>query len=314
MTPEIPRIAVIGSSNVDFIMRLERLPAVGESTTDGEFSQTFGGKGANQAVAAARAGGGVTFVTCLGDDPFAETMIGNFRRDGIDTARIARTAGVSSGSALVLFDARGDNYIGVAPGSNYRLRPEHIDACEDLIAGAAFLLLQMEISVESNRRALELAARHRTPVLFNFAPARDPRFPVSSAMTGLVVNETEAEALTGLPVRDPGEARAAAEALRRRGPAFVVVTLGRGGAWVSAEGSAELVPGFAVEPVDSTAAGDTFCGALAVALAEKKPLGAAVRFANAAAALSVTRAGAQPSIPGRARIDAFLAGREEGRS
>ncbi len=302
---EQARIAVIGSSNVDFIMQLERLPDVGETVTEGVFSQTFGGKGANQAVAAARAGGKVTFVTGLGDDVYTPTMRENFRRDGIETNRILVQSGMASGSALIMFDRQGRNCIAVAPGANYALTPAHLDACADVIRGAGMLVMQMEIPSSTIRRALEIAEECGTPTLFNYAPVRDQSVPVSAQMHTLVVNENEATALTGLPVSTPEEAASAARALRAQGPRTVVLTLGSAGAYVASADFSGLVPAFVVTPVDTTAAGDVFCGVLAVALVEGVPLPEAVRFANAASAISVTRSGAQPSIPMRAAIDAF---------
>ncbi len=304
------RITVVGSANVDMVVRLERLPAVGETVTGGEFFQVFGGKGANQAVAAARACGKeteVAFVACVGEDALGSAMVEGYRADGIDTSFVVRTPDRPSGTALIWVDRRGNNSIAVAPGANDALTPAHLDACEELLRASALLVLQMEIPAETIGRTLELAERHSVPVLFNFAPARTEEIPVSARMTGLVVNEVEAEALTGRPVTDHDTARDAARALLERGPRFVVVTLGEQGALVAERGAdAVSVPAFPVEPIDATAAGDTFCGALAAAVVEGKPLREAARFASAASALSVTRMGAQPSCPRRAEIDAFL--------
>ncbi len=302
-----PKIVVIGSSNVDFVMQVPKLPSPGETVTGGSFLQAYGGKGANQAVAAVRAGGDVTFVSSVGDDLFGGPMVESFQRDGIGTATIHRASGIPTGSALVMVDRKGENIITVASGANGALLPEHIDAATELIAGAGWIVVQMELSLETTKRILESAESKGAKVLFNFAPMHTRALPVTSAMTGLIVNEGEAEALSGLPVRDVATATEAAAALRQKGPQFVVITLGSAGALVDSPDFAGLVPGFKVSPVDTTAAGDTFCGALAVALGEDKPMVDAVRFASAAAALSVTRQGAQPSIPQRAEIDAFLA-------
>lgn len=299
------RIVIIGSANVDRIVRLPRLPARGETVTGGRFMQAFGGKGANQAVAAARAGGAVSCLVSLGRDPEGDAMMTALAEDGIDLAWAVRTSEASTGAALILCDAQGDNSIAVAPGANDLLRPEHVEAAAHVIAAAQIVVMQMEIPPDTTRRALELAVAAKVPVLFNYAPARDG-VPLSLAMRWLVVNEVEAAALAGMSVTSPTEAICAAEALRRHGPEGVIVTLGRDGACVADPSGTFHAPAFAVEPVDSTAAGDTFCGALATALVEGIPQIEAVRFAAAAAAITVTRMGAQSSIPRRKEIDDFL--------
>lgn len=304
------KITVVGSSNVDMIMQVAKLPALGETVTDGVFLQTFGGKGANQADAAARAGGDVTFLTCLGRDAFGPTVAENFARDGIDTSRIVFDETLPTGAALIMFDNNGDNYLTVAPGSNYALTPEHIDANADILASSAMVVLQLEIEVATILRTLEVCAEKGVPVLLNFAPARTSEIPIDSKINTLVVNEIEAEMLTGVLVSDVTGAKSAAEALLAKGPSTVIVTLGADGALVTTkDGLREVVPAFKVTPVDTTAAGDCFCGALTVALVEGKTLLEAVRFAGAASALSVTRMGAQPSLPTRTEIDRFLAER-----
>lgn len=300
------RITVIGSSNVDMIMKLERLPQAGETVTGGAFLQVFGGKGANQAVAAARAGGKVTFLSAVGEDDFGRAAVANFQQDGIATEYIVSVSGIPTGCALILIDAQGENSIAVAPGANYALLPEHIEANADVIRDSAMIVMQREIPTPTILRALELAAEFGTPVLFNYAPAQNREVLVSAQMTGLVVNEIEAAMLSGLPVETKEEAATAGEALRRQGPSFVVVTLGAEGAVVVSATGKERVPAFPVTPVDTTAAGDVFCGALAVALVEGNSLPDAVRFASAASAISVTRLGAQPSIPHRQEIEALV--------
>ncbi len=304
-----PRILVIGSSNIDFITKVPHLPAIGETVTDGTFMQTFGGKGANQAVAAARAAGAgseVTFVTCLGNDALAATMKANFAADGIDISRILDDSAHPSGSALIIIDQAGQNYLAVAPGSNDTLTPADIDALESTIAAAEVIVLQMEIPAAVNQRVLELAERHGRRVVFNYAPTRGLPLAVSKAMSVLVVNENEAAELLGRPSVSPEDVAAAAGDLRKLGPAIVVVTLGSKGLVAVDASGVTTVSGQRVKAVDTTAAGDTFCGALAVALAQGEALREALQFANAAAALATTRMGAQPSIPTRAAIMAQL--------
>ncbi len=304
-------IVVIGSSNIDFIMKMDHLPARDETVTNATFMQTFGGKGANQAVAAGRAGGDVIFVNCVGDDPYAERMLAGFRESGICTDYIYREVGISSGTALVMIGEGGHNYLSVAPGANARLTPQRVEAVRDLIAAAACVLMQFEIPPESIVRALDIAAEVGTPVVWNDAPANP--FDVSHLYkVGIVVaNEPEASALTGMAVTDLDSAKTAAGRLRQLGARTAIITLGENGSVVAdASGAVMHIPAFPVRPVDTTAAGDTYCGCLVVALAEGKPLTEAVRFASAGGALCVQRLGAQPSIPWRNEIEAFLAERD----
>ncbi|MFN4244000.1 MAG: ribokinase [Tepidisphaerales bacterium] len=304
-----PTIVVVGSTNVDVILRLRHIPRPGETVTDGVLHEAFGGKGANTAVAAARTGRRTRtrFITALGDDASAEALLRSFAGDGIDTSAVKRVPGVRTGCALILVDAAGNNAIAVAPGANAALAPADLDAAGAVLASASMVVMQMEIPTATVRHVLARCAAASVPVLLNYAPVRDRSVEVDDQVHGLVVNETEAAQLTGLAVSDVPSARRAAEPLLARGPRFVVVTLGGAGAVVSAEGVSMHVPAFPVEVVDTTAAGDTFCGALAVALVEGQPLVDAVRFASAAAAVSVTRLGAQPSVPTRDEVEAMLA-------
>ncbi len=299
-------IVVIGSSNIDFIMKMDHLPARDETVTDAVFMQTFGGKGANQAVAAGRAGGNVVFVNCVGDDPYAERMLAGFRESGVNTDYIYRDTGISSGTALVMIGEGGHNYLSVAPGANGRLTSERVDAVRDLIADAAYVLMQFEIPPASIARALDIAAEVGTPVVWNYAPA----LPFDSAQLNkvsiVVANEPEASALTGVPVTDLASAQAAARKLRELGAQTAIITLGEAGSVVAADGDVLHIPAFPVEPLDTTAAGDTYCGCLVVALAEGQSLVEAVRFASVGGALCVQRMGAQPSIPWRTEIETFL--------
>jgi ribokinase len=300
-------LLIIGSANVDFIMRVGKLPTPGETVTDGEFVQTFGGKGANQAVAAARAGGKAGFIACLGQDPYAPIMMENFRRDGLDVSGIRQADDVPSGSALVMIGGEGMNYLTVAPGSNYALRPDDIRERGTTITSAGAILLQMEIPVETNLAAIELASAAGIPVILNYAPARLIEPQLLANLDTLIVNESEAAALVGIEPHDEATTRRAAAALAALGARRVVITLGAKGCHVL-DGDKEFhCPSFPVTAVDSTAAGDTFCGTFAVALLEGRSMPEALSFASAAAAISVTRLGAQPSIPRRVEIEAFLA-------
>ena len=300
-------IVIIGSSNVDFIMKMDHLPARDETVTGAEFMQTFGGKGANQAVAAGRAGGDVTFVNCVGDDPYVERMLAGFRESGVHTGHIFRESGVASGTALVMIGEGGHNYLSVAPGANNRLSPARVDAVREAIAGAAYVLMQFEIPPESIVRVLEVAEEEGVPVVWNYAPA----LPFDVAQLGrveiVIANEPEACALTGIEVSDPASAETAARRLREMGAATAIITLGEAGSVMANGDTVTRIPAFPVAATDTTAAGDTYCGCLVVALAEGRTLSEAVRFASAAGALCVQRFGAQPSIPWREEIDAFLA-------
>lgn len=303
------RITVIGSANLDLIMQVPRLPGVGETITGGVFSQAYGGKGANQAVAAARAGGAVTFVATLGSDATGHQYLTQLQQDGLDTTHVTLEPDQPGGAALIMFDQHGENYLTVAPGANERVTPERVHAAEAVIQSSDWIVLQQEIPAAANQAAIDLAGKHGRPVMLNYAPANDLTLRPGPAVHALVVNETEAALLAGVELEadDMKACRDLAATLRDVGShRFVVITLGKAGAvFADADGVHQATP-FNAEAVDTTAAGDTFCGGLAVALGEGQPLADAVRFASAAAAVSVTRVGAQPSIPTRAEIEARL--------
>jgi ribokinase len=302
----VKRILVVGSSNTDMIVRVPRIPRPGETVLGRGFSMAGGGKGANQAVAAARAGGRVTFVARVGDDVFGERALGGFAADGIDTRFVLRTPGAASGIALIDVDDRGENSISVASGANALLSAADVGAAAGALAAADLVLLQLESPIEAVEAALRRAGEAGVPVILNPAPARPLEDRLLARVSVLTPNETEAELLSGIAVRDEGGVRAAAALLRARGPRAVVVSLGARGVYALAPEFEGFLPAFRVEAVDTTAAGDVFNGALAVALAEERPLAEALRFAQAAAAISVTRAGAQHSAPARGEILAFL--------
>jgi len=298
-----PRILVIGSANVDMVMGLPRLPEKGETVTDGRFMQTFGGKGANQAVAARRSGAEVSLLCCLGDDNHGRVVAQALSEEGIDLTWTIHTPDAATGAALVMYDRHGENYLAVAPGSNYLLEPEHVAACMDGIGNLSMILLQYEIPERTIHAAMHAAAKSGIPVLFNHAPARIPASSfVPSAGSGIVVNEIEASMLTDIRVSDMETAFTAASRLRLMGFSFAIVTLGERGACLVSDQWRTHIPAIEVVAVDTTAAGDCFCGALATALVEGLPLPAALNFANVAASLCVQRPGAQPSIPFREEV------------
>jgi ribokinase len=300
-------ILVIGSSNTDMIIRLERIPRPGETLLGGEFLTAAGGKGANQAVGAARAGGKVAFIARVGRDAWGEDAIAGLTRDGINVEWVCRDPTAASGVALIFVAETGENSIAVAGGANAKLSPADVRAAAAAIDTAAILVAQLETPLPTVRAAAALAAKAGVPVILNPAPARPLPDALLKLVSILTPNETEAELLTGIKVNDPAGAAKAAANLRMRGVRTVIITLGSRGAYLADVHGQQVVPGFKVKAVDTTAAGDVFNGALAVALAEGKILPAAVRFANAAAALSVTRRGAQPSAPTRVDIERFLA-------
>jgi ribokinase len=304
------KIVVVGSSNTDMIIKVDRLPGPGETVLGGTFSTAAGGKGANQAVAAARAGADVTFIARVGDDLFGEQAVEGFVGDGIDVGHVTRDPGAPSGVALIFVDNRGENSIAVASGANANLTPADIASASDVIASCDVLVMQLETPLETVAAAAAVAAENGVRVILNPAPARPLGDDILRNVSVLTPNESETELLTGVSVDGEEAAASAGGLLSTRGVDTVLITLGARGAFVLGSGKGTLVPGFEVEAVDTTAAGDVFNGALAVALAEGRPLTEAVTFANAAAALSVTRLGAQPSAPTRDQIDDFLRGDE----
>lgn len=303
-----PLVTVVGSLNTDLVIRAPHLPAPGETVSGGEFATFPGGKGANQAVAAARLGARVGMVGCVGGDDFGRRLVDGLRRDGIDVTHVRADEGTASGMALITVDPGGQNTIVVAPGANWRLTPDDVALTEPLIRESSVLLLQLEVPIETVLAAARLASTAGVRVVLDPAPA--PRSPLPPDLVKLVdvinPNETEARALSGITVADEQAAGRAAASLLTQGARAVVIKLGSRGAFVHDGGSTVMVPGIRVDAVDATAAGDAFAGALAVGLAEGHDLVAAVHFANAAGALSVTRRGAQPSMPHRAEVDAFV--------
>lgn len=299
-------IVVVGSSNTDLGVQVEHIPKPGETVLGGKFVMAAGGKGANQAVAAARAGGKVTFVARVGRDDFGTQAVRGFKQDGVNLKYLRRDKTHPSGTALILIGRHGQNSIAVASGANANLSVRDVMRAKPAFARARVCVLQLETPLAAVQAAAELAYTQGAIVILNPAPAQKLPSSLLKRITVLTPNESETELLTGVAITDEQSARRAAERLLSRGVLVVVLTLGSRGVFVATEGVRCHVPAFKVKPVDTTAAGDVFNGVLAAALAEGKELLPAVRFANAAAALSVTRVGAQPSAPTRRDIECLL--------
>lgn len=290
------RIAVIGSCNVDLVVEAERWPKAGETIFGSRFSTLPGGKGANQAVAAARLGAEVAMVGCVGDDANGDLMKKVLAADGVQTDFIKTISGVTTGTAHITL-AEGDNTIVVVPGANAAVDEAVIDGAWDFLKTCDMLLLQHEIPLATNEYILKKAKAAGVPVLLNPAPFE--KLPAETLALASYVTPNEHEAA----LMFPGLSR---EEILTEAPCRVVMTVGARGVMYGEEGKAERVPGFSVPVVDTTGAGDTFNGAFAVAVSEGKPMREAVRFANAAAALSVGKLGAQGGMPRRAEVEAFL--------
>ena len=295
------KILVIGSSNTDMTIKGERLPVPGETVTGGIFYMGPGGKGANQAVAAQRMGGEVTFICKVGNDIFGDNALEGYKKEGIDISHVMRSS-LASGTALILVDESGENCISVASGANGDITPADIDSVADVIRSAGFLILQLEIPVESVLRAAKIAHEAGVYVILNPAPACELPTELFKYIDLMTPNRTEAQTLSGCPVTDDASLAAAVEKLRSYGVKDFVVTLGSKGSLVFKGGKSEMIPSLKVKAVDATAAGDTFCGALCVGLSEGLDLTEAAKFATKASAITVQRMGAQASIPTRDEI------------
>ena len=299
------RIVVVGSVNRDMMLRCEHLPGPGETVSGRDFATAPGGKGANQAIAAARLGAAVSFVGCVGDDEFGVAARAALARDGVDTQHLAVVPGQATGVAMVLTDAAGENCIALSPGANASLGPHHLDAAAASWAGAAMLLCQLESPLPTVRHAVDLAGQRGVPVLLNPAPAQALPVDLLAKVSIIVPNAVEAGLLVGAPVQCVRDALHAAAHLLALGPSTVIVTLGAQGIVVATPRMTRYRPAPLVEAVDSTGAGDTFVGALAAVLAEGAPLLVAADLAQRAAAFSVTRRGAQASMPHRDELQAW---------
>jgi ribokinase len=299
-------ITVVGSLNMDLVARTPRIPQPGETIIGSDFHTVPGGKGANQAVAAARLGVQVSMVGRVGRDTFAGPLLDNLAAAGVDHTFVTQDPEAATGVALIVVDDAGQNSIVVASGANARLTPTDVDEAKTAIAGAETLLLQLESPLETVTRAAEVARAHGVTVILNPAPARSLPAELLSLVDVLIPNESETALLTGLPVGDRAQTEAAAAALLDLGVGTVILTLGERGALLAREDGAEVFAAFEVTPVDTTAAGDAFVGGFAVALAEGRALAEAVRWGNATGALATTKLGAQSSLPTRQEMETLL--------
>jgi len=300
----MPKIVVVGSANTDMVVKSPRIPGPGETVIGGEFLLAAGGKGANQAVAAARLGADVTFVACLGNDVFGDQAIAGYQHEGIDTTYIVRDPEAASGVALIVVDAHGENSIAVASGANARLSAADVERAADRICRADVLLVQLEVPMEAVRKAIELAHSAGVPVILNPAPAQEVDPDLLRMVTLATPNEHEIRVVVGR--QDPD---AAISAMLKAGTQTVLVTIGKRGVLWASGATRTRIPAFEVQAVDTTAAGDAFSGGLACAVGRGEPFANAIRYANAVAALSVTRMGAQHSLPTAEQVREFLATR-----
>ena len=304
------KLVVLGSINADHILNINHFPQPGETVIGKQYTVAFGGKGANQAVAAGRSGADISFIACVGDDDIGERVRKQLASDQIDTRPVEAIKDATTGVALIFVNAEGENVIGIDAGANNAVTPDYLERYKQQVIEASALLMQLESPLDTVIAAAKIAKEHGTQVILNPAPACVLPDELLSRVDIITPNETEAEKLTGINVDNNEDAARAAKALHDKGIATVIITLGSKGVWLSQNGEGKLVAGFRVKAVDTIAAGDTFNGALVTALLEGKQMDSAVRFAHAAAAIAVTRPGAQPSVPWRKEIDDFLAQQE----
>ena len=295
------KIIVVGSANTDMVVKIDKHPLPGETRLGGDFFMNAGGKGANQAVAAARLGGNVAFVAKVGNDIFGKQTLEGLTNENIDTSHVFIDDFAPSGTALIIVNAEGENSIVVASGANAKLNEKDVASISDL-TDTAFILMQLETPIETISAVINAANIKGTNVILNPAPAQQLSQTILEGLFLLVPNESEASILTGIQVIDLASASNAADALLDKGVRHVIITLGKQGAFFKSVSREILIPAPIVTAIDTTAAGDTFCGALTVALTEGKDWDDAIRFAVTAASISVTRMGAQSSVPYRNEI------------
>ncbi len=299
-------LMVLGSVNADHVLRVKQFPRPGETLHGYQYRVVPGGKGANQAVAAARMGADIGFVASVGDDDFANGILRQFAADGINIDGIVQHTDTPTGIAMIQVADSGENSIVISAEANGLLLPELVEKYLNKIKSSRYFLTQLETPLAGIVTAIEAAHQGGSQVVLNPAPARVLPDELLEQVNIITPNETEAEVLTGIKICNDTDAAEAAQILHQKGIDTVLITLGSKGVWLSRQGKGKIVPGFRVEATDTTAAGDTFNGALVAALLEDKPLEEAIRFAHAAAAISVTRFGAQTSIPTREEVDLFL--------
>ena len=301
------KLVVLGSVNADHVLQVPRFPRPGETLHGNRYQVIPGGKGANQAVAAARLQADIGFIACVGDDAFGRDIRDHFAQDGMNIDHVRIEQDCPTGIAMIQVSDEGENTICISAEANDHLTTEVVNQSRQAIEQADYLLMQLETPMEGVIAAAAMAKQAHTQVILNPAPAKALPAQLLANIDIITPNETEAEVLTGIAVIDEASAAQAAHALHDQGIHTVMITLGAKGVWVSEQGQGRIIAGFRVKATDTTAAGDTFNGAFVTGLLEKMPLESAIQFAHAAAAISVTRFGAQTSIPHRQEVDEFLA-------
>ncbi len=300
------RVCVVGSLNMDLVVKAQHLPRVGETVSGGTFATFPGGKGANQAVAAARLGAGVAMVGRVGADPFGRQLLDGLKGEGIDAAHVRVDPGAATGVAFIAVDGEGRNMIMVASGANTRVPAADVDQARDAIAGAGVVLLQLEIPLEAVLRAAAMARAAGAVVCLDPAPAVPLPDTLYACVDVINPNELEAQILTGVEIHSIADAERAAVALRERGPRVAVVKMGDRGAFYLGPDGRGHVPALPVKAIDTTAAGDAFAAALGVALGEGRTVADAVIFATRVAGIKVTRMGAQVAMPTRVEVEGAM--------
>jgi ribokinase len=299
-------VTVLGSINMDLVTRVSRFPLPGETLIGQSFFTVPGGKGANQAVAAARLGVPTHMIGRVGDDAFGEALRNSLNSYSVETSNVFTHAGISSGVAIISVDDNAENNIIAVPGANGMVNMEDIVRLESVLPDTRVLLLQLEIPLEIVKAAMELAHRSGVTVILDPAPVRELPLEIYPFVDIITPNESEAAALVGFPILDVDDARRAAEVLRDRGIGCAIIKMGSKGVYYTDDTQGYYVPAFKVKAIDTVAAGDAFNGGLAVALSESRPFDEAIRWGLTAGAISVTRQGAQPSMPTRNEVEAML--------